>query len=284
MDQKILIVGATGMLGKPVTFQLHKDGFKVRVLARDPERAKNKLGVGFEIVKGDVTYPDSIAEAMEGCDCVHINLGSSTFRELNEIEYQGSLNVIRAAVTKQLKRISIITGAGVREENCWAPMVKVRYQVEQEIISCGIPYTIFAPTHFMESIPKYIKSDRAMIIGKQPHKIHWVAASDYAKMVSRAFQRKDAENKKFWIMGPEAFTMEEAFTRYCNVKCPNITISRIPLTMLYFMATISLRSNLKYLVKMMSYFNKAGETGDPQEANELLGKPLTTLEMWLNEK
>ncbi|KPK84017.1 MAG: hypothetical protein AMS27_11140 [Bacteroides sp. SM23_62_1] len=284
MEQRILVIGATGMLGKPVSLQLHTDGFKVKVLARDPERAKNKLGNGFEIVAGNVTDPGSLMSAMDDCDCVHINLSSSTFKELHDVEYRGSLNIIRAAVSKQLKRLTIITGAGVRKENTWAPMIRTRYHIEKEIISSGVPYTIFAPTHFMESIPKYIKGDRALIFGRQPHKIHWVAAADYAKMVSHAFQRKDTENKKFWIMGPEAFTMEEAITMYCKVKCPGISISRIPLSMMGFMATITFKSQFKYVVKTMKYFNKAGETGDPQEANELLGKPITTMSMWLNEK
>ena len=39
--ETILVVGATGLLGEPVARQLHQDGFKVRVLARDLERRRH---------------------------------------------------------------------------------------------------------------------------------------------------------------------------------------------------------------------------------------------------
>ena len=32
---------------------------------------------------------------------------------------------------------------------------------------------------------------------------------------------------------------------------------------------------------MMAYFKKAGEPGDPAEANRLLGAPITTLDEWM---
>jgi len=269
------------MLGKPVAERLLKDGFTVSVLTRDPERATNKLGNGYAIFKGDVMDPESIHSAMETCDGVHINLSSSSFRELKEVEYPGTLNVIQAAKQNNLKRITIITGAGVCKENTWSKMIGIKYKIEKEVLASGIPYTIFAPTHFMDSIPKYIKGDQAMIIGKQPAKIHWVAAYDYAKIVSRAYQGKESENKKLWIMGPEAYTMEEAFKIYCTKKCKNISVSRIPLTMMYFMAAISFNSKLKYVASLMRYFNKMGEMGDPSETNELLWKPEITLEKWM---
>jgi nucleoside-diphosphate-sugar epimerase len=43
-EDTILVVGGTGMLGEQVARQLHRDGFEVRVLARDVERARTLLG------------------------------------------------------------------------------------------------------------------------------------------------------------------------------------------------------------------------------------------------
>jgi NAD(P)-dependent dehydrogenase (short-subunit alcohol dehydrogenase family) len=43
-EDTILVVGGTGTLGEQVARQLHRDGFEVRVLARDVERARTLLG------------------------------------------------------------------------------------------------------------------------------------------------------------------------------------------------------------------------------------------------
>ena len=43
---KVLVVGATGMLGRPVVERLSADGYGVRVLTRDHESARSLLGKG----------------------------------------------------------------------------------------------------------------------------------------------------------------------------------------------------------------------------------------------
>ena len=42
------------MLGKPVAMQLRRDGYKVRVLARDIKKAQSRFDDTFEFVQGDV--------------------------------------------------------------------------------------------------------------------------------------------------------------------------------------------------------------------------------------
>lgn len=44
MSKSIIIIGATGMIGKAVANQLNEDGFKVRVLTRDAAKAREILG------------------------------------------------------------------------------------------------------------------------------------------------------------------------------------------------------------------------------------------------
>jgi uncharacterized protein YbjT (DUF2867 family) len=54
---RVLVVGATRQLGRPVASRLRDDGHIVRVLARDVRRARASLGAGFEYVDGDVGDP-----------------------------------------------------------------------------------------------------------------------------------------------------------------------------------------------------------------------------------
>jgi NADP-dependent 3-hydroxy acid dehydrogenase YdfG len=51
--QKILFIGASGMLGKPVALELLRAGFKLTLLARDVEKMQ-KLFPNAPVAKGDV--------------------------------------------------------------------------------------------------------------------------------------------------------------------------------------------------------------------------------------
>ena len=109
MDEKkrILVVGATGMLGEPVARQLADDGYAVRILARDEKRASQIFAHPFEIFKGDIEEINSIKEAMEGCYAVYTNLSG-------DIELIGTENVVAAALKSGIERLIHISGVSYR--------------------------------------------------------------------------------------------------------------------------------------------------------------------------
>jgi hypothetical protein len=41
---------------------------------------------------------------------------------------------------------------------------------------------------------------------------------------------------------------------------------------------------LRFFAELMAYFKKVGEPGDPTEANQLLGAPTITLDMWIAQR
>ncbi len=53
MSKRILVLGATGLLGKPVAHHLHEAGYVVRILARDIAKAQQLFSESFELVAGD---------------------------------------------------------------------------------------------------------------------------------------------------------------------------------------------------------------------------------------
>jgi hypothetical protein len=87
---------------------------------------------------------------------------------------------------------------------------RAKYRAEQAIRQSGVPYTIFKPTYFMETLPRHIQSRLAIVLGRQPHPLHMVAAADFARMVSRSFQMPKAANRIFFVHGPEAITIPYA--------------------------------------------------------------------------
>jgi len=53
--------------------------------------------LGAELVVGDVTRPETLAPALEGCAGVFSALSSTTDRQAREVEYGGNLELLSAA-------------------------------------------------------------------------------------------------------------------------------------------------------------------------------------------
>jgi len=118
------------------------------------------------------------------------------------------------------------------------------------------------------------------VLGKQPHPLHLVAASDFGRMVSRAFQVPEASNKTFYVQGPEALTLEEALHLYCSLLAPSAKVTTIPLWLMTVMDTLFLGKQMRRTLHMMQVLRHNGELGDASEANRILGAPITTLRDW----
>jgi len=275
MQKRILVLGGTGMFGKPTADQLKADGFQVRILARDVEKAQNNFTEGFEIVPGNVTDLPSLEMAMQGCYGVHISVGGP-------VDQVSAENVAALAAKLGVERITYISGATVTEANRWFPMVAQKLDAEKAIQDCGVPYTIFCPTWPMEQMVRFARGGKPSLIGKQPLPVHFFAVADLARMISQAYQLEEAKNKRFYVYGPEAMTMKVALERYCTKFYPEVEkISGMPIWMAKLLGTLTGNEMLKFASSLMAYFDKNPEVGDPSEANEILGAPATTLDAWM---
>jgi uncharacterized protein YbjT (DUF2867 family) len=280
-DKRILIVGATGMLGQPVAQSLKKFGLIVRVFSRSEDKARKLFGDEFEFASGDIGDIDSLKNALKDCYGVHINLkGGPKPKDYDRIEHKGTAAIVKAASEVGIKRITYLSGATVSKEQCWFAGTKAKYNAEQVIMRSGLDYIIFRASWFMESLPLFIRGNQASVMGKQPHKIHWLAAEDYASMVSKAYLFDEVANKIFYAFGPETYTMKEALEVFCGIINPDIKVTMVPLGVLSFFAKITFSKQLKEVLPLMRYFDKTGEQGDPSCTDEIFGAPQITLEQW----
>lgn len=72
---RVLVTGATGKVGNAIASALLDRGDSVRALVRDPLRAAGILPAGIEPYRGDVTDPESLPAAVEGCELVFNAMG-----------------------------------------------------------------------------------------------------------------------------------------------------------------------------------------------------------------
>jgi len=273
-SRQILVLGATGMLGQPVVHCLVDKNHRVRILVRSVEKARQAFGDAVEIVEGNVLKKDNILTAMAGCDAIHINL-------TQESELIAMQHIIDLASGSRLERITYVSATTVCEENRWFELVDVKMRTEEVLRRSGVGYIIFCPTWVMETLHNFIHGHRGVvIIGKNPPELHFFAAADFGRMVAASYDDDRALGKRLFIHGPEGITLPDALERFINACHPQLKVTRMKLWQARLMAKLTRRERLDYASRLIAYFDKVGELGDPTEANMLFGTPSTTLDEW----
>jgi uncharacterized protein YbjT (DUF2867 family) len=274
MTRRILVLGATGMLGQSVTRSLAKMGNQVRVLTRDPEKARQMFGNDIEIVKGNALNRENIQAAMPGCEAVHLSLPQIS--ELTAMQHLTDLGK-----TIGLERITYISATTACEANRWYDLIDVKMRTENVLRSSGIANTIFCPTWAMETLHNFIRGNRAVaIVSKNPPLLHFFAAADLGRMVAASYEDDRAFGKRLFLHGPESMTLPDAFKRFVNACYPGQKITRMKLWQAQWIAKLTGRAELADATRLIAYFDRVGELGDPSEANALLGAPSITLDEW----
>lgn len=82
---KILVTGATGFIGVPLSTYLAEKGLKPKLMVRRPARAAHIKNLDAELVSADLERPETLAEAVRGVDAV-IHLGArATFEKYDKL-------------------------------------------------------------------------------------------------------------------------------------------------------------------------------------------------------
>lgn len=105
----VLVTGATGLIGNAIAHRLVAQGNKVRALVRDTDKAKRLLPAEVELVRGDVTEPESLPAAMRDTERLFHTAGMPEQWQPDEtifdrVNRQGTVNVLKAALAAGVKR------------------------------------------------------------------------------------------------------------------------------------------------------------------------------------
>jgi uncharacterized protein YbjT (DUF2867 family) len=277
---KLLFIGASGMLGKPVALELLRAGFELTLLARDTEKLE-KFFPNIKKIKGDVFDKTSLETAMHGQDLVYANLSIAQSSKKNEPqpEREGVQNIIAAAKAKGIKRLGYLSSLiknyqGMNDFNWWA--FDIKQGAIDAIKKSGIPYSVFYPSTFMETMNnQMMQGSRLLLAGKSEAPMWFIAAKDYGIQTAWAFKKAGDENQEYAIQGPEPFTFDEAakvFIQHCKKK---ISPMRTPLGPFKFFGMLSQKMN--YAANICEALNKYPEKFESEKAWNDLGKPSTRL-------
>jgi uncharacterized protein YbjT (DUF2867 family) len=89
----VLVVGATGSVGRLVVAEALRQGHAVRALVRNPGRAR--LPSEAQVVDADVTRPETLSAAVDGVDAVVFTHASTGVRDIANLPLEGEPKQVR---------------------------------------------------------------------------------------------------------------------------------------------------------------------------------------------
>ncbi len=207
----VLAYGATGTQGGPVARRLVDAGERVRLLVRDPEKARDLEARGAEVAVGDLGDLDSLRRAHRDVDRVFLHLPLQYDFALHKT--YGS-HAIAAAREANVELVVMNTTTHVYDGTD-VEVYNVREEVLDELRGSGLPAIVLRPTFYMDVwLGPWILpgiQDRGALAFPLPndHPFSWVSADEVGAYCVAALARPDLAGRTFDVAGPHVMTGDE---------------------------------------------------------------------------
>jgi uncharacterized protein YbjT (DUF2867 family) len=224
----ILVTGGTGFVGSRIVHCLRAQDRTVRCLVRDSERAGQLRAWGCELVQGDVTDPESLARAVEGCDAVVHLVAIITGKpeDFERVMVQGTHDLVAAATSAGVKRFVLMSALGTGEATReLTPYFRAKWAMEQTVTASPLAHTIFRPSFVFGRdggvLPTFIRLVRYSpvipVIGPGSQRLQPIWVEDVAAYFAKAIDLPAAAGRLFEIGGPDVVTWDELYSRIASV-------------------------------------------------------------------
>jgi uncharacterized protein YbjT (DUF2867 family) len=205
----VLIVGATGSIGRYAVAEALQHGYAVRALVRDQTRAARILPDGVDLVVGDLTRPETLGPAVDGVEAIVFTHGSTTSeRDVRDTDYAGVANVLKTLDGRPV-RIALMTAIGTTRPGI--PYTQWKMRSERLVRGSGNPYTIVRPGWFDYNQPNQRKI--VMLQGDKRQsgspKDGVIARDQIARVLIGSLHIDAADNKTLELIAEDGPEQEE---------------------------------------------------------------------------
>jgi uncharacterized protein YbjT (DUF2867 family) len=234
--------------------------------------------LGAEVFEGDVTKPDTLAPALDGCAGVFSALSSGTEREAEEVEYGGNVGLLSAAREAGARRF--VYNSALLVDHPLARSVgtfREKARFEEALLGAeDITATVLRPVMFMETLLMALVGPVAFVPGRQRHRVGWISAGDVARAAAAAFE-KDVTGR-YELAGPDTATFDEAYGRLSAARGRRIAVLHPPLAVMRLAGRLS--PPVEELAGMFALLEGAGYASGSPALRETFGVEALTIEEW----
>ena len=269
--KKVLVTGATGLVGRFVVKQLLEEGYYIKAFAKIEEKFIHTLPThpSVEWIPGDILDLIDLEKAMEDVEyIVHaaafVSLNPFKRKEVLQINVEGTANVINLALKKNIKKfihLSSVTTIGysekpikVDEKNKIDVSLSNLAYAQSKILSEreawrgateGLPVIILNPSTIIGPGDWERGSTQLFKYVSEQHKFYvdgifnYVDVRDLSKAISLLL-KSDLENEQF-IVTAGTILYKDLFAKIANefqVKPPSIKIPKLIMRIIAFFETI----------------------------------------------
>ena len=164
----VLVIGGTRGTGLHAAHFLRARGVPVRILARNPGAALQRLGSGFEIIEGDLTRANSLPAAVANTSHILFTAGVRSGRFSRRsitraTEFEGVRHTLAAALSNGFTgRFVYMTAIGVWRDSFFGSALNVwkggtlhwRRLAEGAIRASGVDYTVVRAAFLLNRAPR----------------------------------------------------------------------------------------------------------------------------------
>lgn len=293
---KLLVVGATGTLGRQIARRAIDEGHQVRCLVRNTRRAKFLTEWGAELVRGNICKKETLGRSLEGIEAV-IDAATARLEDsasVKEVDWQGKVNLIQEVKKAGVERYIFFSLLDA-EKHRDVPLMEIKYCTEKFLVESGLKYTTLQLCGFMQGlIGQYaipILDNQIVWVTGENSPLAYMNTQDIAKFAVRAIELPETANKTFPVVGPRTWGAEEIIKLCEKLSGREAKITKVPLGVLkamrqitrYFQWSKNASDRLAFAEVLAS--GKSLEA-PMEEVYQLFGldpKETTTLEIYLQE-
>lgn len=196
MTKKVLVLGASGNIGKPLVQSLLKQGASVKAASRNGNDIEGAKGVKF-----DFNSPEIFLKTGEGITDIYV-MFPTTFTN-----YTAAFEPILAYALKE--NIRIILQTSIEVLTTFDHPLRL---LEQKLRLSGVSYSIIRPGWFMEDFFLFYKEQLSSGLLDMPAgsgKLSWVAIQDIVDSAATIVLNHEYRYQEFNITGSEVLSFQE---------------------------------------------------------------------------
>lgn len=224
----ITVLGGSGFLGKHLAQELLARGARLRIAARNPDKAFSVKPLGtlgqMQFVHADVTKPEALAAVLAGSDAV-VNLVGAFAGDLDAVQGRGAGRVAAAARAAGAAAFVHVSAIGADPESSVA-YARTKAEGEDAVLAAFPGATILRPSiifgsddQFVMRFGNLIASLPVLPVFAPEARLQPVFVDDVAEAIANALGDLLAHGGKIYELGgPEAISMLELNRRIATAQ------------------------------------------------------------------